>query len=242
MTLKQRKALYKWVTGEPVTYDSWHPIDIPPNNPERPNYAPRFVWRAPLIWYNDTYGFRHYGVLHDTCSTCTPTGSISPEFSWQDSLNEYRVGLSFNNRTGIPAIIEANKRPTITTGSLNWIQWSKADDSKANDHWYASIPGGTVGTWKEAKVAAEKQSPGAHLATINSKEENDFLGKTFRTGIIPHWIGLYRDEDNGTKPPIPKKYGYWRVHLRTGERTWVNGIADGTPAQDRANLRVPTTR
>ena len=85
------------------------------------------------------------------------------------------------------------------------VQWKISEGG--NDHFYEAVfvPDGI--SWTEARAAARARGPGAHLATINSAEENGFiytlvLDEKFWPGHAGPWIGGFqppgsREPDGG---------------------------------------------
>lgn len=173
---------------------------------------------------------------------CAPAYYVFMWFDrgWEDTDDAFNEGGSPDPQK---AIFEANKKPATP---LNWMQWKKANGG--NDHWYALSS--KVGKW--TVLQAEAKSFGGHIVTINSKEESAFLHPLFFEAKLA-WIGLYRDGDassptpnpnpNPTPVPPPKPprvRGYIPVNLR--ESTRIIALRTVTPAQARADLRVPTAR
>jgi len=66
-------------------------------------------------------------------------------------------------------------------------QWIQNPD---NGHWYRQLEGPI--SWYDARSIAEDQ--GAHLVTITSQAEQDFVLSNF--GSVTNWIGLLQDPDS----------------------------------------------
>jgi hypothetical protein len=86
-----------------------------------------------------------------------------------------------------------------------------------NGHWYQQIRVPSGITWAEARSAAEAMlfaGYRGHLATMNSREENDFVWNSVLNGTSPlpqYWIGGFQDP---TAPDYREPGGGWR---------WVTG-------------------
>jgi hypothetical protein len=91
--------------------------------------------------------------------------------------------------------VKESVREKATKSTLKWYEY--------NGHKYALTK--VAGNWKQAE--SEAQENDGHLVTINSKEENNWLLKTF--GTKSFWIGLVQDE--GSLEPA----GGW--HWSSGE-------------------------
>jgi formylglycine-generating enzyme required for sulfatase activity len=68
-----------------------------------------------------------------------------------------------------------------------------ADAVEFAGHWYKGYEQGVI--WRDAKAFCERQ--GGHLATITSKEENDFIAGLLPTKNSYYWIGFTDEEQEG---------------------------------------------
>lgn len=224
------KAPFKWVTLEPVKYVNWANPD--PDGDFAVWQNDKKAWATSIRAGMDAIYESVSPPLSDRfyCEKCDPIKAIG-NFP---NRNNYVFPGSSKTHTQV-------SRPASPgfVGPLTWIQWTK--ENNGNDHWYA-ITLISAGNNSFTQHVAESKVLKAHLATITSALENQFLDD--HLALSGGMIGLSRLGGTNDPDPIPpKKHGYWRVNLRTGERTWVDGIAGQTPlAGDRANLRVPTPR
>ncbi|MCP3693193.1 MAG: hypothetical protein GY917_13425, partial [Planctomycetaceae bacterium] len=106
--------------------------------------------------------------------------------------------------------IDVNTLATPLDGSIQW----RAEDG-GNDHWYKLIKNNGTISWTDAQAAAEQL--GAHLATVTSAAEDQFLAENLLspTNQWPHtvgpWIGAYQDQNS---PDYSEPAGGWK---------WVTG-------------------
>ncbi len=98
-----------------------------------------------------------------------------------------------------------------------------------NGHWYELVFDEGI-TWDEANQdASSLYGPNAHLATISSSEENEFI---FALGVgeYPLWLGGYRDDSaeiDADGNPVNDPDESW--HWVTGEAWDYSNWAPGEP-------------
>lgn len=84
----------------------------------------------------------------------------------------------------------------LLAGPVQWLP-----EANGNGHYYDLVraPGSTI-SWTQADYVAENMSllgTAGHLATVTSREENDFLMNTFTWGWDHAWLGLTRNYASG---------------------------------------------
>ena len=95
------------------------------------------------------------------------------------------------------------------------IQWTTS--SGGNGHWYEFIDDERI-TWDKANDdASSLYGPDAHLATITSEAENDFI---FNLGIgdRPIWLGGYQDKD----AVLPDEDWHWVTGEEWNYTNWAS--------------------
>ncbi|RJR27411.1 MAG: DUF1566 domain-containing protein [Desulfobacteraceae bacterium] len=130
----------------------------------------------------------------------------------------------------------ANANATITSGQTtnltgtyiatgDAIQW-KAEDG-GNGHWYELVTSEL--SWSQAKAHAEgkyKDGVKGHLATITSKEENDFVWNTFKREYA--WLGGYQTN----KSSEPAGNWAWVTGESWNYTNWNSGEPNEMGAED----------
>lgn len=115
--------------------------------------------------------------------------------------------------------------------------------NKDNRHYYTIIKKNT--TWRESWINA--RSIGGYLATINTKEENDFIHNLLLTfNVSDCWIGLKFDQKWYWDMEGPLSYSGWSIddttylyngefvvhtQITNGQMTWINSTEDNPDVQ-----------
>ena len=123
-----------------------------------------------------------------------------------------------SNTVSRSGLYERNTSPPKDS-KLIWFQWAKSDGG--NGHWYAVNE--TSAVWTTHMDLAESMN--AHLATMNSGEENTFVqGKIIGQNGL--WFGLHRSD-----APIKKKKSQPEPPPGGYERENYTGRPLGSPPQ-----------
>jgi hypothetical protein len=104
------------------------------------------------------------------------------------------------------------------SAQFNWIEWKTSEGG--NGHWYAFTP---LSSWSSAETTAVQQ--GAHLASITSKEEDDFVRWAVCHGDRA-WIGLGPGSTNWTDgSPVGYSPGITQPPMASS-KVYINGSSN----------------
>ncbi len=188
---------WAWVTGEMWSYqnwDSWAPDNYYPND----NYL--HVDTNDNRW-NDQVEDSNYPAILEWDADCNSDGIVDYGQCRDGTLPDY-------NGNNIPDCCEQGVQCTV--GNYP-VQWRVGDGG--NGHWYRSYPAGTFVNWNQADAFA--RASGAHLATLTSQIETDFVWESLASSP-----SCWKLDMNFSGPAIGgiEVNGHW---------TWVTGESWG---------------
>ena len=200
----------KYPNGDDHAIYEFDPGDNPPVPPDPDEDGPAENWH----WINgeeeETYtnwagGEPNQGQAGEDVAEIVP--------GWGGTWNDIRPDAPDHAPGRNPGIFERGETDVIEVPPLNWIQGP-------NGHQYAKAE--DLHTWEEHKAIAE--AAGAHLVTIRTQYENDWIKSTF--GYGQWWIGLWQDRNDPnyseeTNDAKSSPWGGWKWD--SGEViNWVN--------------------
>jgi hypothetical protein len=219
----RRTTDWQWVTGEPVSFTSWHPGEPWEGSPK--DFVRFFHYATPLspapLWDNYLNG-------EDLQDVSTPTSFI---VEWETDCNSDGIidygqchdgTLPDYNGNNIPDCCEQGVQCTVGNYPVQW----RVEDG-GNGHWYRFIPVNLIGSWSSANEAAGQV--GGHLATITTPAELGFVELLSACVGCPGWgpswaIGGIQ---NRTSPEYAEPTGGWQ--WVTGENWSWSPWAPGEP-------------
>jgi len=184
------------------------PGGIPPPDPDEDGPAENWHWingEEEETYTNWAGGEPNQGQAGEDVAEIVP--------GWGGTWNDIRPDAPDHAPGRNPGIFERGETDVIEVPPLNWIQGP-------NGHQYAKAE--DLHTWEEHKAIAE--AAGAHLVTIRTQYENDWIKSTF--GYGQWWIGLWQDRNDPnysekTNDAKSSPWGGWKWD--SGEViNWVN--------------------
>ena len=188
---------WAWVTGEMWSYqnwDSWAPDNYYPND----NYL--HVDTNDNRW-NDQVEDSNYPAILEWDADCNSDGIVDYGQCRDGTLPDY-------NGNNIPDCCDQGVQCTVGKYPVQW----RVEDG-GNGHWYRSYPAGTFVNWNQADAFA--RASGAHLATLTSQIETDFVWESLASSP-----SCWKLDMNFAGPAIGgiEVNGHW---------TWVTGESWG---------------
>ena len=188
---------WAWVTGEMWSYqnwDSWAPDNYYPND----NYL--HVDTNDNRW-NDQVEDSNYPAILEWDADCNSDGLVDYGQCRDGTLPDY-------NGNNIPDCCDQGVPCTVGNYPVQW----RVEDG-GNGHWYRSYPAGTFVNWNQADAFA--RASGAHLATLTSQIETDFVWESLASSP-----SCWKLDMNFSGPAIGgiEVNGHW---------TWVTGESWG---------------
>ena len=188
---------WAWVTGEMWSYqnwDSWAPDNYYPND----NYL--HVDTNDNRW-NDQVEDSNYPAILEWDADCNSDGIVDYGQCRDGTLPDY-------NGNNIPDCCDQGVPCTVGNYPVQW----RVEDG-GNGHWYRSYPAGTFVNWNQADAFA--RASGAHLATLTSQIETDFVWESLASSP-----SCWKLDMNFSGPAIGgiEVNGHW---------TWVTGESWG---------------
>ena len=175
---------WRWTSGESWNYTQWCAGE--PNGGSAEPYVHLMRNGAAQCWNdreNNAFGSGNPSYIVEWSADCNGDGIVDYGQCRDGSLPDY-------NGNNIPDCCETE--PSCVVGKYP-VQFRAAEGG--NGHWYTVRVYPHVVQWDEARVQAERD--GAHLATLTSQSENDFV--MVLVGTNGPWFapGLYPDVLNG---------------------------------------------
>jgi hypothetical protein len=188
---------WAWVTGEMWSYqnwDSWAPDNYYPND----NYL--HVDTNDNRW-NDQVEDSNYPAILEWSADCNSDGIVDYGQCHDGTLPDY-------NGNNIPDCCDQGVQCIVGNYPVQW----RVEDG-GNGHWYRSYPAGTFANWNQADAFA--RASGAHLATLTSQIETDFVWESLASSP-----SCWKLDMNFSGPAIGgiEVNGHW---------TWVTGESWG---------------
>ncbi len=190
---------WRWVDGTQLGFSVWLPYE--PNNTNGiEDFGHGFVSASGASGWNDTVSGPLVSVF-EWSADCNSDGIVDYGQCHDGTLPDY-------NGNNIPDCCDQGVPCTVGNYPVQW----RVEDG-GNGHWYRSYPAGTFANWNQADAFA--RASGAHLATLTSQIETDFVWESLASSP-----SCWKLDMNFSGPAIGgiEVNGHW---------TWVTGESWG---------------